>query len=140
MRMSAEVDERTMRELYLRAFQRVVQDAQPWTVMCAYNKINGVHASQNHWLLTEVLRGEWGFEGLVVSDWGAVIDRVASVRAGLDLSMPGPGDAGDRALEQAVADGSLDASTLDLGEATPEPAVLAPASRTAREPRTPRAA
>ena len=68
MRISADVDERTLRELYLRAFQRVVQQARPWTVMCSYNKINGVYASQHHWLLNEVLRGEWGFEGLVVSD------------------------------------------------------------------------
>jgi beta-glucosidase len=113
MRVSADVDERTLREVYLRAFQRVVQQAQPWTVMCAYNRINGIHASQHHWLLTEVLRGEWGYEGLVVSDWGAVVDRVAAVRAGLDLTMPGPDDAGDRALVEAVADGLLDQAVLD---------------------------
>src|SRR5690349_12263990 len=76
MRVSADVDERSLRELYLRAFQRVVTTAQPWTVMCSYNRINGVYASQNRWLLTDVLRDEWGFEGLVVSDWGAVVDRV----------------------------------------------------------------
>lgn len=112
MRVSADVDERTLRELYLRAFQRVVQQAQPWTVMCSYNRINGVYASQDHWLLTEVLRDEWGFEGLVVSDWGAVVDRVAAVRAGLDLTMPGPDDAGDAALVAAVAGGTLDEATL----------------------------
>ena len=112
MRVSADVDERTLRELYLRAFQRVVEQARPWTVMCAYNRINGVHAAQHQWLLTEVLRGEWGFDGLVVSDWGAVVDRVASVRAGLDLTMPGPDDAGDRAIERAVADGVLDEAFL----------------------------
>ena len=105
MRVSADVDERTLREMYLRAFQRVVTQAQPWTVMCAYNRVNGVYASQNRWLLTEVLRGEWGFEGLVVSDWGAVADRVAAVAAGLDLTMPGPADAGDRALVDAVGTG-----------------------------------
>ena len=82
MRVSADVDERTLREMYLRAFERVVTQAQPWTVMCAYNKVNGVYASQNHWLLTEVLRGEWGFEGVVVSDWGAVADRVRRRRRG----------------------------------------------------------
>ncbi|GLW27315.1 glycoside hydrolase family 3 C-terminal domain-containing protein [Actinoplanes regularis] len=112
MRVSADVDERTLRELYLRAFQRVVTQAQPWTVMCAYNKINGVYASEHHWLLTEVLRDEWGFEGLVVSDWGAVVDRVAAVRAGLDLAMPGPDATGDRALVDAVEAGTLDAGTL----------------------------
>jgi beta-glucosidase len=113
MRVSADVDERTLRELYLRAFQRVVQQAQPWTVMCAYNRINGVYASQDHWLLTEVLRDEWGFEGLVVSDWGAVVDRVAAVRAGLDLTMPGPDADGDAALVAAVADGSLPQHVLE---------------------------
>ncbi|MEU0514384.1 glycoside hydrolase family 3 C-terminal domain-containing protein [Amycolatopsis sp. NPDC006125] len=112
MRISADVDERSLREMYLRAFQRVVTQARPWTVMCSYNRINGVHASQNHWLLTEVLREEWGFEGLVVSDWGAVADRVAAVAAGLDLAMPGPDDAGDRALAEAVADGRLDPAAL----------------------------
>jgi beta-glucosidase len=112
MRVSADVDERTLRELYLRAFQRVVREAAPWTVMCSYNKINGTYASQHHWLLTEVLRGEWGFDGLVVSDWGAVVDRVEAVRAGLDLTMPGPDDAGDRELTEAVRDGRLPAETL----------------------------
>jgi beta-glucosidase len=112
MRVSADVDERTLRELYLRAFQRVVTRAQPWTVMCAYNKINGVYASQHRWLLTDVLRGEWGFEGLVVSDWGAVGDRVAAVAAGLDLTMPGPTDAGDQELVEAVRGGRLDPALL----------------------------
>jgi beta-glucosidase len=112
MRVSADVDERTLRELYLRAFQRVVTRARPWTVMCAYNKLNGVYASQHHWLLTEVLRDEWGFEGVVVSDWGAVADRVAAVGAGLDLTMPGPDDAGDAALVAAVDVGRLDPALL----------------------------
>jgi beta-glucosidase len=112
LRVSADVDERTLRELYLRAFQRVVTHARPWTVMCAYNKVNGVYASQHHWLLTQVLREEWGFDGAVVSDWGAVADRVAAVAAGLDLTMPGPDDAGDRELEDAVAGGRLDPAAL----------------------------
>ncbi|BCY06850.1 glycoside hydrolase family 3 C-terminal domain-containing protein [Actinoplanes sp. L3-i22] len=112
MRVSADLDERTLREMYLRAFHRVVTKAQPWTVMCAYNRVNGVYASEHHWLLTEVLRDEWGFEGLVVSDWGAVVDRVAAVRAGLDLTMPGPDATGDQALADAVADGTLDAAAL----------------------------
>ncbi|GAA4976867.1 glycoside hydrolase family 3 C-terminal domain-containing protein [Actinoplanes utahensis] len=112
MRISADVDERTLREMYLRAFHKVVTKAQPWTVMCAYNKINGVYASEHHWLLTEVLRGEWGFEGLVVSDWGAVVDRVEALAAGLDLTMPGPDAAGDQALVDAVEKGRLAAETL----------------------------
>src|SRR6478752_6428189 len=88
LRVSAEVDERTLREIYLPAFERVVRSAQPWTVMCAYNKVNGTFASEHHWLLTEVLREQWGFQGLVVSDWGAVRDRAAALAAGLDLQMP----------------------------------------------------
>jgi beta-glucosidase len=112
MRVSADVDERTLREMYLRAFQRVVTRSQPWTVMCAYNKVNGVYASEHHWLLTEVLRDEWGFEGLVVSDWGAVVDRVKSIAAGLDLTMPGPDAEGDAALVDAVEAGRLDPALL----------------------------
>ncbi len=113
MRISADIDERTLRELYLSAFRRVVTQARPWTVMCAYNKVNGVLASQHHWLLTEVLRDEWGYQGVVVSDWGAVADRVAAVAAGLDLTMPGPDDAGDAELAEAVAAGRLDPLLLD---------------------------
>jgi beta-glucosidase len=82
------VDERTLREIYLPAFERVVTQAQPWTVMCAYNKVNGTYASEHHWLLTEVLRDEWGFEGLVMSTGEPVHDRVAALAAGLDLEMP----------------------------------------------------
>ncbi|MBW4720451.1 glycoside hydrolase family 3 C-terminal domain-containing protein [Saccharothrix obliqua] len=112
MRVSSDVDERTLRELYLRAFACVVRKARPWTVMCSYNRLNGVHVAQHRWLLTEVLRGEWGFDGVVVSDWGAVVDRVASVAAGLDLTMPGPDAAGDRALVDAVRTGRLDQQVL----------------------------
>jgi beta-glucosidase len=112
MRVSADVDERTLREMYLRAFQRVVTQARPWTVMAAYNKINGVYCSENRWLLTEVLRGEWGFDGVVVSDWGAAPDRPASTAAGLDLAMPGPVPAGDRDLAEAARDGRLDPALL----------------------------
>ncbi len=112
MRVSADVDERTLREMYLSAFRRVVTQARPWTVMCAYNKVNGVYASQHHWLLTEVLRDEWGYDGVVVSDWGAVADRVAAVAAGLDLTMPGPDAAGDNELAEAVAVGRLDPALL----------------------------
>jgi len=113
LRVSAEVDERTLREIYLPAFERVVKQAQPWTVMCAYNKLNGTYCSEHHWLLTEVLREEWGFEGLVVSDWGAVHDRVAAVRGGLDLEMPPNLGVSDAAIVEAVRNGSLEESVLD---------------------------
>lgn len=112
MRMSSDIDPRPLREIYLRAFERVVRDEQPWTVMCSYNRINGVYASEDPWLLTQVLRDEWGFGGLVVSDWGAVDDRVAALRAGLDLQMPAGGGA-DADVVDAVRDGSLDESLLD---------------------------
>ncbi|WP_312855084.1 family 78 glycoside hydrolase catalytic domain [Agromyces agglutinans] len=113
MRVSAEVDERALREIYLPAFERVVTEAQPTTVMSAYNAINGVFSSENPWLLTRLLRDEWGFEGLVVSDWGAIKDRVEALRAGLDLEMPGTGDEGTEAIIAAVRDGRLDRSVVD---------------------------
>ena len=112
MRVSADVDERTLREVYLSAFRRVMTQARPWTVMVAYNKVNGVYATEDHWLLTEVARGEWGYDGLFMSDWGAVADRVACVAAGVDLTMPGPDDAGDRELIEAVTAGILDPELL----------------------------
>ncbi|MBO1753098.1 glycoside hydrolase family 3 C-terminal domain-containing protein [Actinotalea sp. BY-33] len=114
MTASAEVDERTLREIYLPAFEHVVRTAQPWTVMCSYNRINGVYASEDPWLLTEVLRDQWGFEGLVVSDWGAVNERPAAVAAGLDLEMPSSSGAGTRAVLEAVAAGTLTEAEVDL--------------------------
>ncbi|MFD6857573.1 glycoside hydrolase family 3 C-terminal domain-containing protein [Rhodococcus sp. NPDC060090] len=113
MRVSADIDPRPLREIYLRGFQRVVQDASPWTVMCSYNRINGVYASQNRWLLTDLLRGEWGFDGVVVSDWGAVSDRVAALAAGLDLEMPSTGGRTDQEIVDAVRAGTLDESVVD---------------------------
>lgn len=113
LRVSAEIDERTLREIYLPAFERVVTAVQPWTVMCAYNKINGTYASQHHWLLTEVLRDEWGYDGLVMSDWGAVHDRVAALEAGLDLEMPPALGHSDAAVVAAVAAGTLSEDVLD---------------------------
>ena len=113
MRSSSDVDPRPLREIYLRGFQRVVEDAQPHTGMCSYNRINGVFASENRWLLTDVLRDEWGFEGLVVSDWGAVNDRVSALRAGLDLEMRGTGGITDAQVVAAVTDGTLDEAVLD---------------------------
>lgn len=113
MRVDAIVDERTLREIYLRAFEMVVTNAQPWTVMCSYNLVNGTPASNNAWLLTDVLRNEWGFGGLVVSDWGAVYNRVDSVKAGLDLEMPHGSDVSDQELESAIEDGSIDLAAVD---------------------------
>lgn len=113
LRVSADVDERTLREIYLAGFERAVKDAAPSTVMCSYNRINGVYASENRWLLTDVLREEWGFDGLVVSDWGAVNERAAGVRAGLDLEMPGTETVGPDAVVAAVRNGSLDEAALD---------------------------
>ena len=114
LRVSAVVDERTLREIYLAGFERVVRTAAPWTVMCSYNRINGVYASQDRWLLTDVLRDEWGFDGLVVSDWGAVDDPVAAVAAGLDLEMPSSQGAGPRRILEAVESGASSAAVVDL--------------------------
>ncbi|HEY5515034.1 MAG TPA: glycoside hydrolase family 3 C-terminal domain-containing protein [Pengzhenrongella sp.] len=113
MSVSAEVDERTLREIYLPAFERVVTSAQPWTVMCSYNRINGVYASENRWLLTDVLRRDWGYDGLVVSDWGAVNERAAAVHAGLDLEMPSSSGAGQRKILDAVRAGTLSEADVD---------------------------
>jgi beta-glucosidase len=117
LRVSAEVDERTLRELYLAGFERAVTQARPWTVMCAYNKVNGTYASEHAWLLTTVLREEWGFDGLVVSDWGAVHDRVAALAAGLDLEMPPNLGVSDAAIVSAVNSGQLDEQVLDTAVA-----------------------
>ncbi|WP_067651328.1 glycoside hydrolase family 3 C-terminal domain-containing protein [Nocardia harenae] len=117
MRTSSDIDPRPLREIYLRAFSHIVRTAKPWTVMCSYNRINGVHAAHNRWLLTELLRGEWGFDGVVVSDWGAVVDRAASVAAGLDLTMPGGAGAGDERVVAAVAAGTLPEAAVDAAAA-----------------------
>lgn len=114
MSSSSNADERTLREIYFPAFEIAVKKAQPWTVMCSYNRINGVYASENPWLLTDVLRKEWGFEGYVVSDWGAVSDRVAGLAAGLDLEMPASGGVNDRKIVDAVRAGKLDEKIVDL--------------------------
>ena len=111
LRISATISPRAMREIYLPAFEYIVKTAQPWTVMCSYNKINGVFSSQNRWLLTDVLRGEWGFKGIVMSDWGAVSDRVAALNAGLNLEMP-PSNTDDQ-IVAAGKDGRIPAAQLD---------------------------
>ncbi len=113
MSSSSNADERTMREIYFPAFETAVKEAQPWTVMCSYNRINGVYASENPWLLTDVLRKEWGFEGYVMSDWGAVSDRVEGLKAGLDLEMPSSFGVNDQKIAEAVKAGTLDEKVLD---------------------------
>lgn len=117
MSISAQVDERTLREIYLPAFEKVVTSARPWTVMCSYNKINGVYSSENRWLLTDVLRRDWGYDGLVVSDWGAVSRRDRGVAAGLDLEMPSSGGLSTRAILDAVAAGTLSEAEVDQAAA-----------------------
>ena len=113
MSCSSEIDERTLREIYLAAFETAIKEAKPDTVMCSYNRINGEFASENHWLLTEVLRDQWGFEGYVMSDWGAVNDRVKGLKAGLELEMPGSGGNTDKEIVEAVKNGELEESVLD---------------------------
>ena len=107
------IDERTLREIYLAAFERVVKQAEPWTLMCAYNQLNGEFCSENKYLLTDILRDEWGFDGLVMSDWGAVSDRVKGVEAGLDLEMPGGDTWNDELIVKAVNEGTLDERYVD---------------------------
>jgi beta-glucosidase len=113
LRVDAQVDERTLREIYLPAFERIVTASQPWTVMCSYNKVNGLSASENTWLLTTILREEFGFEGLIVSDWGAVYHRVPALLAGLDLEMPPALPASPEAVVAAVEVGEVPGDVLD---------------------------
>lgn len=113
MTTSAQIDERTLNEIYLAAFEIAVKEGKPWTVMCSYNQINGEFASENKLYLKDVLRDKWGFDGFVVSDWGAVNDRVKGISAGLDLEMPASGGANDALIVQAVKDGMLSESDLD---------------------------
>ncbi len=107
------VDERTLREIYLASFEGAVKKAQPWTVMCSYNKVNGQYASENSYLLRDILKDEWGHEGIVVSDWGAVNDRVDGLAAGLELEMPSSQGWGDRKIVEAVLSGKIAEETLD---------------------------
>ncbi len=111
--ISSEVDERALREIYLRAFEIVVKKARPATIMCSYNPVNGIHASDNKKLLRDILREEWGFKGVIISDWGAVNDRVKGILAGLDLEMPSSNGILDRQIIEAVKSGELQAVYLD---------------------------
>jgi beta-glucosidase len=112
--IDARVDERALREIYLAGFERAVKKAKPWTVMCAYNRLNGAFCSEHHRLLEEILRDEWGFEGFVMSDWGAVRDRVPALAAGLELEMPGPSAHRVQSVIDAVNEGALDEAVLDV--------------------------
>lgn len=113
MNGDSQVDERTLREIYLTPFEIAVKEGKPDTVMCAYNKVNGVHCSDSRWLLTKVLREEWGFDGMVVTDWGALNDRVAGFHAGCDLNMPGGSRFMEKDARKAVKEGVLDEKDID---------------------------
>ena len=113
MTNSSQVDERTLREIYLAAFEGAVRQAKPWTVMNSYNRINGTYVGESREYLTDILRDEWGFDGYVMSDWGAVNDRVEALKAGMDLEMPASGGINDALIVKAVRDGSLDENVVD---------------------------
>ncbi|CAM3575782.1 MULTISPECIES: beta-glucosidase family protein [Paenibacillus] len=110
---SSEVDERTLREIYLSAFERIIKKSDPWTVMCSYNLLNGSYTSENEHLLHDILREEWGYEGVVLSDWTAVNDRIRGLKAGLDLEMPGPAHYNTKAIVEAVERGELPEEKLN---------------------------
>ncbi|MEE3460368.1 MAG: glycoside hydrolase family 3 C-terminal domain-containing protein [Lachnospiraceae bacterium] len=111
--ISVEADMRTLHEIYLRAFEKIVKTAKPWTVMCSYNMINGVYSCENKWLLTDTLRKRWGFDGAVITDWGAMNDRSKACEAGTDLEMPSSHGVRDKYLADAVDSGKLDSKYLD---------------------------
>lgn len=113
MSSDSHIDERTLNEIYLAAFEGAVKKEKPWTVMCSYNKINGVYAAENHKYLTETLRDKWGFDGYVMSDWGAVNNRVEDLKAGLDLEMPSSNGVNDKLIVGAVESGELSEEVLD---------------------------
>jgi beta-glucosidase len=107
------VDERALREIYLTGYEIAVKEAQPWTVMCAYNKVNGTYCAEHEYLMTDILRNEWGHQGLVVTDWGAMNDRVAGLKAGIELEMPGAPNGNDAMLVDSVRNGQLEETVLD---------------------------
>ena len=114
MTNSSDVDERTLREIYMAAFEGAVKNGKPWTVMNSYNRVNGKYVGESKKYLTDLLRDEWGFDGYVVSDWGAVNDRVEALKAGMDLEMPSSNGVNDALIVKAVQAGTLDEETVDL--------------------------
>jgi Glycosyl hydrolase family 3 N terminal domain. len=114
MTVDVKVNERALREIYLTGFEGAIKQSQPWTVMASYNKVNGVYATENEHLINEILRNEWKFDGIVISDWGAVNDRVAALKAGLDIEMPGSGGEEDKKIVEAVKKGQISEEYLNL--------------------------
>ena len=114
MTCSANMDERTFFEIYAASFEGAVKEGKPYTIMCSYNRINNVYSSENKFLLTDVLRDKWGYDGLVMSDWGAVNDRPEGIKAGLDLEMPTSHGVNDRKIVECVKNGTLDGKDLDV--------------------------
>lgn len=113
MYMNSDVDDRTLHEIYLTPFEIAVRKAQPWTVMASYNRIQGVYGTQNPYLLTDVLKNRWGYQGIVISDWFAVVDRVAAAKAGMHIEMPGLNAVNDKLIIDAVSSGELDEAVVD---------------------------
>lgn len=110
---TSELDERTLREIYLYAFEKTVKEANPYTIMCSYNLVNGEYASEHKKLLSDILKEEWGFKGVVISDWGAVDDRVKGIEAGLHIEMPSSEGVRDKWIVEAVQEGKLREERLD---------------------------
>jgi beta-glucosidase len=132
MTIDTVVDERTLREIYLPAFEAAVTRARPWTVMSAYNKLNGVQCSEHDWLNNQVLRDEWGFDGVMVTDWGGIADRVVGLRAGVDLEMPSSGGMNDARIVAAVRTGRLEEAVVDQAAMRVTSLCLAAAATRAR--------
>ena len=113
MYMNSDVDSRTLHEIYLKPFEIAVKKAQPWTIMACYNRVQGEYGTQSSFLLTETLKDDWGFEGIVISDWFAVVDRVQGIKSGMHIEMPGVNDVNDSLIVEAVRSGELDEKVLD---------------------------
>lgn len=113
MSSNSRVSERALREIYLAAFEKTIKEARPWTLMCAYNRLNGTYCCENEWLLEKLPRGEWGYDGIIMTDWGAMNNRVEALKAGLELEMPGSGDINSKKIIDAINNGELSMEILD---------------------------